>query len=182
MRARKSLVLHPEHQGQMGSEFMSIPNALSSTSYGVGLQTYESKPPIADDKIWSSLSDANLYLSWMDDAHQQLKKVRQEAEEAYTSDNEIDHIPESAYDEALFLLRILFNFGIPTPDISWAEDGSLSLSWYPEEGTITMGLYGDSLVIYTAFFEEKRQLEGICELSDIPMLSGFLTTLVNILF
>ena len=45
-----------------------------------------------------------------------------------------------------------------------------------------MGIYGDNLVIYTVFFEEKRQIEGICELSDTPMLSGFLTTLSNILF
>lgn len=181
MRTQKNFILYPDRQGQMESEFMTIPNAFLSTSYGVGLQTYESNPPIADDRTWSSLSDANLYLSWMDDAHRQLKEVRHEAEEAYALDDEIDRVPESAYNEVLFLLEILFHSGIPTPDISWAEDGSLSLGWYPGEGIVTMGIYGDNLVIYTAFFEEKRQIEGICELSDIQMLSGFLATLLNIL-
>lgn len=182
MSTRKSFVPHPGYQSQMESEFMSAPNALPSTSYGVGLQTYQTNPPIADERIWGSPLDANLYLSWMDDADRQLQEVRQEAEEAYTLGKEIDPIPEVAYNEVRFLLEILFDFGIPTPDLSWAEDGSLSLGWYPGEGTITMGIYGDNLVIYTAFFEEKRQLEGICELSDARLLSGFLTTLVNILF
>ncbi len=110
-----------------------------------------------------------------------LEEIRQEAEEAYTLDNEIDPVPESAYNDALFLLEEFFHFDVPTPDLSWAEDGSLSLGWYPGEGTATMGIYGDNLVIYTVFFEEKRQFEGICELSDTPMLSGFLTMLGNIL-
>lgn len=181
MSVRKNFVPHLGYQNQIESEFMNSSNALLLTSYGVGLQTHETNPPIADERTWDSLSDANLYLSWIDDTHQQLKEVRQEAEEAYTLDEEIDCIPESAYNEVLFLLEIFFHFGIPTPDISWAEDGSLSLGWYPGEGTVTMGIYGDNLVIYTAFFEEKRQLEGICELSDARLLSGFLVTLINIL-
>ena len=37
-----------------------------------------------------------------------------------------------------------------------------------------MGIYGDNLVIYAAFFGEKRQVEGICTLSDKAMLAGFL--------
>ena len=59
------------------------------------------------------------------------------------------------------------------PDIGWAEDGSLGLEWRPEGGIATMGIYGDKLVIYGAFFEEKRQVEGICTLSDTSMLLGF---------
>ena len=135
-----------------------------------------------DEKARGSLSNAKPYLSWVDDANQQLKEVRQEAEEAYTLDKEVDRIPESAYDETRFLLKRLFRSDIPMPDISWSVDGSLSLGWYPGEGIVTMGIYGDGLVIYTAFFEEKRQLEGICALSDTPMLSGFLATLTGILF
>ena len=111
----------------------------------------------------------------------ELDEIRQEAENAYALDNEIDSIPDSAYDDALVLLEFLCNYKIPMPDIGWAEDGSLSLGWYPDEGMITIGVYGDNLVIYNAFFEEKRQFEGICELSDTPVLSGFLTTLTNIL-
>ena len=111
----------------------------------------------------------------------ELKKIRQEAAEAYTSDNEIDPVPDSAYDDAFDLLQILFERHIPTPDIGWAEDGSLGFEWRPEGGIATMGIYGDKLVIYGAFFEEKRQVEGICALSDTVMLSGFVKTLVNLL-
>ena len=182
MRIRKNRVSYPSHQMQLESEFMGSPNALLPTSYSMGLQTYENNLPIMDDRTWSSLSDVNLYLSWTDDADRQLKAVGQEANEAYMLYNEIDPVPESAYDDALFLLEAFFHFGIPMPDLSWAEDGSLTLGWYPEEGTITIGIYGDNLVIFTAFFAEKRQLEGICELSDTPMLAGFFTTLLNILF
>ena len=110
----------------------------------------------------------------------ELDEIRKETEQAYASDNEIDPIPDSAYDNVLVLLEML-NYKIPMPDFSWAEDGSLSIGWYPDEGMVTMGIYGDNLVIYNAFFEEKRQFEGICELSDAPVLSGFLTTLTNIL-
>ena len=111
----------------------------------------------------------------------ELDDIRQEAENAYALDNEIDPVPDSAYHDALVLLETLCNYRMPIPDISWAEDGSLSVGWYPDKGMVTMGIYGDNLVIYNAFFEEKRQFEGICELSDTPVLSGFLTTLTNIL-
>ena len=111
------------------------------------------------------------------DAHQQLKQIRQRAAEAYASDDEIDSVPESAYSDALSLLEILSVHDMPMPDIGWAEDGSLGFEWRPEDGIATMGLYGDDLVIYTAFFGEKRQVEGVCELSDTAMLMGFLMML-----
>ena len=111
----------------------------------------------------------------------ELDEIRQEAEEAFTIDNEIDPVPDSAYDQISVLLEMLCNYKLPMPEVSWAEDGSLNVGWYPDDGTVTMGIYGDNLVIYNAFFEEKRQFEGVCELSDKPVLSGFLTTLENIL-
>ena len=111
----------------------------------------------------------------------ELDEIRQEAEDAYVLDKEIDPIPTSAYNDASVLIEFLCNYNLPMPDFSWAEDGSLSVGWYPDDGMVTMGIYGDNLVIYNAFFEEKRQFEGICELSDTLVLSGFLTTLENIL-
>ena len=111
----------------------------------------------------------------------ELDEIRQEAETAYALDKEIDPIPDSAYKDTLVLLEMLCNYKLPMPEVSWAEDGSFSIGWYLDEGIITMGIYGDDLVIYNAFFEEKRQFEGICALSDTPMLSGFLKMLTNIL-
>lgn len=182
VRRRNVSMGYPDPQNRTEAEFMGSPNPALSTSYSPGLQTYKYDPPILDeDEAFNSFSVANSYLFWLDEARQQLEEVRQEAAEVYASDNEIDPVPGSAYDDASLLLETLFDYDIPMPDIGWAEDGSLGLEWRPEGGIATMGIYGDKLVIYGAFFEEKRQIEGICALSDTAMLSGFLETLVNLL-
>lgn len=124
-------------------------------------------------------SVADLYSFSLDDALRELKDIRQEAEEAYALDNEIDPVPESAYDETLCVLKRIHR-NIPMPDMMWLEDGGIGLEWRPGNGIATMSLYGDNLVIYGAFFSNKRQVEGICTLSDTILLQGFLTTLRNL--
>ena len=111
-----------------------------------------------------------------------LNEVRCEAEEAYDEDNEINKIPERAYTDIVQLVRKLVQLGIPMPEFSWAEDGSLSLTWCPKKGMASMGVYGDDLVIYSAYFNEEMQSSGVCKLSDISMLSGFVTTLNSIIY
>jgi len=106
----------------------------------------------------------------------ELAKVRREAEKAYSLETEIDPVPDSAYDDLLSLIAVLPE-DIPAPDLGWAEDGSLSLGWHSEDGIVTMGIYGDKLVIYNAFFNDKRELNGICPLSDSILLPNFLTML-----
>ena len=105
-----------------------------------------------------------------------LDEVRREAAKAYSLDRDIDPVPDSAYHDLSSLMAI-FPKDIPTPDLSWAEDGSLSLEWRPEDGIVTIGIYGDKLVIYGAFFNDKRELNGICSLSDPILLPNFLTML-----
>ncbi len=39
--------------------------------------------------------------------HSELDEIRQEAENAYASDNEIDPVPDSAYHDAFQLLKFL---------------------------------------------------------------------------
>ena len=107
----------------------------------------------------------------------ELAELYQKAEGTYTLDSEIDAIPESAYNDTLFLLEILFNSSIPMPDINQTKHGSLSLNWYPEKGTATMDLCGDGLVVYNAFFDEDRQDEGACVLTDTAALDEFLGAL-----
>lgn len=106
----------------------------------------------------------------------ELGEGRREAAKAYLLEREIDPVPDSAYKDLSSLIAVLPE-GIPTPDLSWAEDGSLSLGWHPEDGIVTMGIYGDKLVIYGAFFNNKRELNGICPLSDSILLPNFLTVL-----
>lgn len=106
----------------------------------------------------------------------ELAEVRREAAKAYSLEREIDPVPDSAYDDLSSLIAVLPE-GIPAPDLGWAEDGSLSLEWRPENGIVTMGIYGDKLVIYVAFFNDKRELNGICPLSDSTLLPNFLKML-----
>ena len=118
----------------------------------------------------------------LDDAQRQIEETRQEALEALALDNEIDPIPDAAFDDAHTLLVLLSRNNVPVPDIGWAEDGSLGLEWRPENGIATMGLYGDSLVIYGVYFNDKRKVEGICGLSDSALLRGFIYTLLTLRF
>ena len=117
----------------------------------------------------------------LEDALQELEETRQEAEEAYESDDQIDPVPNSAYGDARVLLKILHR-NVPMPDIGWAEDGSIGFEWRPENGIATMSIYGDNLVIYGAFFSDKREFDGICALSDTILLDGFVTTLRNLFY
>ena len=116
----------------------------------------------------------------MEDALRALQETRREAGEAYASDDQIDPVPRSAYDDAHVLLKILHR-NVPMPSIGWAEDGSLGFEWRPESGIVTMGVYGDNLVIFGAFFDEKRKVEGICTISDTALLRGFIATLASLL-
>ena len=107
----------------------------------------------------------------------ELAELFEKAEGTYTLDSEIDVNPETAYNDALFLLEFLFNSGVPMPNINRTKHGSLRLSWYPEAGTATMELCGDGLVVYNAFFDEDRKDDGACVLNDIAALEELMDAL-----
>ena len=123
------------------------------------------------------------YLFNKEEIEQNLLEIRQETEEIYEIDNEIDRIDEGAYSDIRLLLNTInkTNPRIPMPDLDWADDGSLNTTWIHKDDIITMGVYGNNTVIFTLYFEEKRQMSGVCELSDKSILNGFLQTLDNIL-
>jgi len=179
IRQNKPFQQQHEIQNKEELEFMSIPG--THLPMPNNLQTHDySLPSPENESMGNLLSVINQDLSRLEAARDQLIEIRQEAENAYALDNEIDPVPDSAYDDALVLLEFLCTYKIPMPDSSWDEAGSLSVGWYPHEGMVTMGVYGDNLVIYNAFFDEKRQFEGISELSFRPILSVFLTLLASI--
>ena len=157
--------------------------------YPRNLQTQAYDLPKISDRDLLEGDASNLYFHLptyrpqrtLDDAKRQMEKTRQEATEALELDNEIDPIPDSAYDDAYSLLFLLFRNNVPMPDIGWAEDGSLGFEWRPANGIVTVGVYGDNLVIYGAFFNERRKFEGICSMSDIALLQGLIVTLSNLL-
>ena len=106
----------------------------------------------------------------------ELEDIREEVEEAYELDNEVEPVPESACDKTLSLLERMQR-NIPMPDVMWLENEGIGLEWRPGNGIATMSVYGDGHVIYGAFFSDKREIAGVCALSDSALLPGFLTML-----
>lgn len=108
-------------------------------------------------------------------AQRELDEIRQEAENAYASDNEIDPIPNSAYDDTFYLLEILFDNNVPMPDVGWLIDGGIGLEWRSQhvKGIGTMSIYGDNKIIYGASLKNGNRDKGTCELTDFVGLVRF---------
>lgn len=182
MNKRGSRALyHQGPQGQMETEFMNAPNASLSTPYRADLQTQEYRPLSASDEtVLNPSAVADLGFFWIDDAVQQLREVHQEVKEAYELDSEIDLIPDSAYDEAYWLLRVLSGCNISMPDIGWLMDGGIGFEWRSKDGKgiATISIYGDNQIVYGASLGNTRRVKGTCPLSNLRSLTGFLTILL----
>ena len=109
----------------------------------------------------------------------ELDETRQEVEEAYALDNEIDHVPESAYRDAYLLLEILYDYDVPMADIGWLMDGGIGFEWRSTDGKGigTMSIYGDNQVVYGASLGSTRKIKGTCLLTDLVLLIRFLPML-----
>lgn len=109
----------------------------------------------------------------------ELDKIRQETEEACTTDNEIDPIPDSAYHDAYLLLEILYNYDVPTADIGWLADGGIGFEWRSTDGKgiATISIYGDNQVIYGASLGNADKVKGTCLLTDSVSFAHFFPTL-----
>ena len=108
---------------------------------------------------------------------QEFSKIRKEITEPIVEDRDFLPAPDLVFNDALFLMEIFFTFGIPTPDIRWTEEGSLSLTWHPEDGVATLGIYGDGLVIYNIVRDDERPDEVSFTLTDTACLQDCLTKL-----
>ncbi len=111
-----------------------------------------------------------------------LDEIRQEYEEAYTLDNEIDSVPDSAYDDTYYLLEILFDNNVPMPDIGWLMDGGIGFEWRSQDNKRigTMSIYGDNQVVYGASLGNKRRVKGTCVLNDSVLPVNFLPILKDL--
>ena len=109
----------------------------------------------------------------------ELDEIRQEAEEAYALDKEIDRVPDSAYQDAFLLLETLFNYDVPTTDIGWLMDGGIGFEWRSTDGKgiATMSIYGDDQVVYGASLGRTCRVKGTCLLTDLAELARFFPTL-----
>lgn len=116
-------------------------------------------------------------ISFQDYVKQEFSKIRKEIVEPAVEDRDFFPAPELVFNDALFFLEMLHYSGIPTPDIRWSEDGSLNLTWHPEEGVATLEIYGDGLVIYNILRNDDRPDEVSFTLTDTTSLQDCLAKL-----
>ena len=109
----------------------------------------------------------------------ELEEIRQEAENAYALDDEIDPVPDSVYHDTYAVLEILFSNNVPMPDIGWLIDGGSGFEWRSQhlKGIGTMSIYGDNQVVYGASLGSGRKVKGTCKLTDLVELVLFLPML-----
>ena len=115
--------------------------------------------------------------SFRQSVQQELVNLHKEVSTLSVEDTEFYPAPELVYNDALFLLEMFYHSGIPTPDIRWSEEGNLSLTWHPEDGVATLGIYGDGLVIYNVTRDNERPDEVSFTLTDTACLQDCLTKL-----
>ncbi len=125
------------------------------------------------------LSDKMLFRKQV---QRELDEIRQEAEEAYALDNEIDPVPDAAFYDASSLLEILLHNKVPMPDIGWLMDGGIGFEWQSQNNKRigTMSIYGDNQVVYGASLGNKRRVKGTCVLNDSVLPVNFLPILKDL--
>ena len=106
----------------------------------------------------------------------ELEEIRKEVKETCSVAYDVHPVPESAYDETIFLLEQT-PLDIPIPDMMWLEDGGIGLEWRPKDGIATMSFYGDNQVTFGASWGKPREIWGSCTLSDLVLLPNFLKML-----
>ena len=115
--------------------------------------------------------------SFRQSVQQELANLHKAVDPLSVEDSEFYPAPELVYNDALFFWEVLHYSGIPTPDISWSEEGSLNFTWHLEDGVATLGIYGDGLVIYNVTREDERTDEVSFALTDTTCLQDCLTKL-----
>ena len=124
-------------------------------------------PPTDKDLFWKQVQ-------------RELDDIRQEVEQAYALDNEIDPVPDAAFHDASSLLEILFCNNVPIPDIGWLMDGGIGFEWRSQDNKRigTMSIYGDNQVVYGASLGNKRRVKGTCVLNDSVLPVNFLSLIL----
>lgn len=146
---------------------LSFESAMTGASIAV-----QSLADEALERDWPVVT--TLYSFSLDEVRQELQDIREEVEETCAVANDVRAAPESAYDETLSLLERMPG-NIPMPDIMWLEDGGIGLEWRPEDGIVTMSLYGDNHITIVVILGDQREIAGTCSLSDNVILPAFLT-------
>lgn len=108
---------------------------------------------------------------------EEFSKIRKEIIEPAVEDRDFFPAPDLVFNDALFLMETLFISGIPNPDISWTEDGTLNFKWHLEDDVAILEIYGDGLVVYNAIHDDERPDEASFTLTDTTSLQDCLAKL-----
>ena len=93
-----------------------------------------------------------------------LQKVRAEAEEERRLDQELDAIPETAYEDVDRFLKTVNKF-VPSPDIMPLDNGEICLEWREGQKIFTLSFGGDGHIVFAGIFGAGNQARGILTFS-----------------
>ncbi|RKU06816.1 hypothetical protein C6502_19530 [Candidatus Poribacteria bacterium] len=93
-----------------------------------------------------------------------LQKVRAEAEEERRLDQELDAIPETAYEDVDRFLKTVNKF-VPLPDIMPLDNGEICLEWREGQKIFTLSFGGDGHIVFAGIFGAGNQARGILTFS-----------------
>jgi hypothetical protein len=107
-----------------------------------------------------------------------LQKVRAEAERERNLDQELDAIPETAYQDVDRFLKTTINKLVPLPEIIPLDNGEICLEWREEQKMFTLSFGGDGNIVFAAVFGEENHARGILTFSTphLTAITGMITT------
>ncbi len=145
---------------------MSTPivNAVNQTTVPIYSPTLLGEPQNED--IWPEGSSVHTDL---DDfgpnrIEQALQEVRAEAEEERRFDQELDPIPEAAYEDVNQFLNVT-NKLVPLPEIMPLDNGEICLEWREDRKIFTLSFGGDGHIVFAGIFSEENRARGILTFS-----------------
>ena len=109
------------------------------------------------------------------DIEQALQKIRAEAEAERRLDQELDALPETAYEDVRRFFRIIGR-RLPRPDIMPLDNGDIGLEWREAQKIFTLSFGGDGHIVFAGIFSEENRARGILTFS-----MGHLTAIVGMI-
>ena len=102
------------------------------------------------------------------DIEEVLQKVRIEAEKERNLDQELDAIPETAYQDVDRFLKTTINKLVPLPEIMPLDNGEICLEWREGQKIFTLSFGGDGNIVFAGVFGEENHARGNTNLLNTP--------------
>ena len=140
------------------------------------------------DRAWKALAKAPqiegsvVHIDLDDFAPKNIEKalqdIRTEAEEERQLDQELDAIPETAYEDVDRFLKTINKF-VPLPDIMPLDNGEICLEWRKGQKIFTLSFGGDGHIVFAGIFGAEHQARGILTFSMPHLIAviGMITSL-----